>query len=87
MLVSFSSLQETSMGSDYSYTCQHGPNECVGNLIEVRKRPLHISGFTFHTNIILYLLHFQLTINVWLSMNKVGSHDCRYSSFLCFSPV
>ena len=34
-IYAYGNANEVKNGSYYSYTCQHGPNECVGNLIEV----------------------------------------------------
>ena len=33
-LVPYGNAQESPDGSEWRYTCQHGPQECVGNLIE-----------------------------------------------------
>ncbi|KAK6186960.1 hypothetical protein SNE40_006215 [Patella caerulea] len=33
-IVPYGNAQETLHGSLWAYTCQHGPNECVGNLID-----------------------------------------------------
>lgn len=34
MLVPYGNAQESPDGSEWRFTCQHGPQECVGNLIE-----------------------------------------------------
>lgn len=34
-LVPYGNAKESQQGSTYTWTCQHGTNECFGNLLEV----------------------------------------------------
>lgn len=52
-LVPYGNARYTGNKAPYKYTCQHGPDECVGNLFETAL--LHIANFTTAFNVITCL--------------------------------
>jgi len=80
-LVSYGNAEEYRSGSEWTYTCQHGPKECVGNLIET-------CAMSLLKNVSVYFPFIHcLEVNIESGDPVSIGRECAQRQGIDFSPI